>query len=64
MDPEGRDGAYVIRSAADVRTASRPAARVRVYETRDAGATWTQRGGDGLHDPENAYLTVLRGAID
>jgi photosystem II stability/assembly factor-like uncharacterized protein len=35
---------------------------VRVYETRDAGASWTPRG-DGL-PPEHAYLTVLREAFD
>jgi photosystem II stability/assembly factor-like uncharacterized protein len=35
---------------------------VRVYETRDAGATWTARG-DGLPE-EHAYLTVLRQAFD
>ena len=39
-----------------------PGGRVRVYETRDAGATWTPRG-DGL-PPENAYLTILREAFD
>ena len=36
--------------------------RVRVYETRDAGETWTARG-DGLPS-EHAYLTVLRQALD
>ncbi len=35
---------------------------MRVYETRDAGASWTPRG-DGL-PPEHAYLTVLREAFD
>ena len=35
---------------------------MRVYETRDAGLSWTARG-DGLPS-ENAYLTVLRGAMD
>ena len=39
-----------------------PDGRVRVYETRDAGATWTPRG-DGL-PAEHAYLTVLREAFD
>jgi photosystem II stability/assembly factor-like uncharacterized protein len=39
-----------------------PDGRVRVYETRDAGATWTARG-DGLPG-EHAYLTVLREAFD
>jgi photosystem II stability/assembly factor-like uncharacterized protein len=33
-----------------------------VYETRDAGATWTARG-DGL-PARDAYLTVLRQAFD
>jgi photosystem II stability/assembly factor-like uncharacterized protein len=33
-----------------------------VYETRDAGATWTARG-DGLPS-EDAYLTILRQAFD
>jgi hypothetical protein len=35
---------------------------VRVYETRDAGASWSPRG-DGL-PADNAYLTVLREAFD
>src|SRR6185295_9237180 len=39
-----------------------PDGRVRVYETRDAGATWQPRG-DGLPQDE-AYLTVLREAFD
>ena len=39
-----------------------PDGHVRVYETRDAGASWTPRG-DGL-PAEQAYLTVLRGAMD
>jgi len=34
---------------------------VRVYETRDAGASWQPRG-DGLPD-QDAYLTVLRKAF-
>ena len=38
-----------------------PEGRVRVYETRDAGETWTPRG-DGLPS-EDAYLTVLRCAF-
>jgi photosystem II stability/assembly factor-like uncharacterized protein len=39
-----------------------PEGQVAVYETRDAGATWTARG-NGLpsHD---AFLTVLRQAFD
>jgi photosystem II stability/assembly factor-like uncharacterized protein len=39
-----------------------PEGRVRVYETRDAGASWAPRG-DGLPD-EHAYLTILRRAFD
>jgi photosystem II stability/assembly factor-like uncharacterized protein len=35
-----------------------PDGRLRVYETRDAGATWKPLG-DGLPQ-EHAYLTVLR----
>ena len=35
--------------------------RVRVYETRDAGASWTARS-EGLPQ-EHAYLTVLRHAF-
>jgi photosystem II stability/assembly factor-like uncharacterized protein len=34
---------------------------VRVYETRDAGASWTARG-DGLPQ-DDAYLTILRQAF-
>ncbi len=39
-----------------------PEGRVRVYETRDAGASWAARG-DGLPQ-DHAYLTVLREAFD
>ena len=39
-----------------------PEGRVRVYETRDAGASWSPRG-DGLPS-DNAYLTILREAFD
>jgi photosystem II stability/assembly factor-like uncharacterized protein len=35
---------------------------VRVYETRDAGTSWTARG-EGLPQ-EHAYLTILREAFD
>jgi photosystem II stability/assembly factor-like uncharacterized protein len=51
----------VIPLEADVDRVT-PDGRVRVYETRDAGASWTPRG-DGLPS-ENAYLTVLREAFD
>ena len=61
VDPADPDSAYVIplNAAADRVTAE---GRVRVYETRDAGASWTARG-DGLPQ-HNAYLTVLRLAFD
>ena len=38
-----------------------PEGRVRVYETRDAGASWTPRG-EGLPSAD-AYLTILRQAF-
>jgi photosystem II stability/assembly factor-like uncharacterized protein len=61
IDPADPDSAYVIPLVADVDRVT-PDGRVRVYETRDAGASWTPRG-DGL-PAENAYLTVLREAFD
>jgi len=61
LDPADPDSAYVIPLAADTDRVT-PDGRVRVYETRDGGATWTPRG-DGL-PPANAYLTVLREALD
>jgi hypothetical protein len=61
LDPADPDSAYVIPLAADMDRVT-PDGRVRVYETRDAGATWTARG-DGLPS-EQAYLTVLRQAFD
>jgi photosystem II stability/assembly factor-like uncharacterized protein len=61
VDPADPDCAYVIPLSADTDRVT-PDGRVRVYETRDAGATWTARG-DGLPD-EHAYLTVLRQAFD
>lgn len=60
VDPADPDSAYVIPLVADMDRVT-PEGRVRVYETRDAGASWTPRG-DGL-PPENAYLTVLRQAF-
>jgi hypothetical protein len=60
VDPADPDSAYVIPLVADTDRVT-PEGRVRVYETRDAGATWTPRG-DGLPD-RDAYLTVLRGAF-
>jgi len=61
LDPADPDSAYVIPLAADMDRVT-PEGRVRVYETRDAGATWTARG-DGLPS-RDAYLTVLRQAFD
>ena len=61
LDPADPDSAYLIPLTADTDRVT-PHARVGVYETRDAGATWTERG-DGLPD-EQAYLTILREAFD
>jgi photosystem II stability/assembly factor-like uncharacterized protein len=59
-DPADPDSAYVIPMVADVDRTTVDG-RVRVYETRDAGATWTARS-DGLPD-HDAYLTILRQAF-
>jgi photosystem II stability/assembly factor-like uncharacterized protein len=61
VDPADPDSAYVIPLTADTDRVT-PEGRVRVYETRDAGATWTARGA-GLPGGD-AYLTVLRQAFD
>jgi photosystem II stability/assembly factor-like uncharacterized protein len=61
IDPADPDSAYVIPLKADMDRVT-PEGRVRVYETRDAGTSWTPRG-DGLPQ-EHAYLTVLRQAFD
>jgi photosystem II stability/assembly factor-like uncharacterized protein len=61
IDPADPASAYVIPLNADVDRVT-PDGRVRVYETRDAGASWIARG-DGL-PAEDAYLTVLREAFD
>lgn len=61
VDPADPDCAYVIPMiGAEDRTT--PAGAVRVWETRDAGATWQPRGA-GLPQTD-AYLTVLREAFD
>ena len=60
VDPADPDCAYVIPLVADMDRVT-PDGRVRVYETRDAGRTWTARG-NGL-PAEHAYLTVLRQAF-
>jgi molybdopterin converting factor small subunit len=59
VDPADPDAAYVIplNSGDDRVTAE---GLVRVYETRDAGETWTARSR-GL--PESGFLTVLRQAF-
>jgi hypothetical protein len=59
-DPADPDSAYVIPlTGAEDRVT--PEGRLRVFETRDAGATWSSRSG-GLPE-EDAYLTVLRQAF-
>ena len=61
IDPADAATAYVIPLTADIDRVT-PEGRVRVYETRDAGASWSPRG-DGL-PADNAYLTILREAFD
>src|SRR3954447_19023572 len=61
VDPADPDSAYVIPLEADTDRVT-PGGRVQVYETRDAGGTWVERG-DGLPD-RDAYLTILRRAFD
>ena len=60
VDPGDPDSAYVI----PVATADRvtPDGRVLVWETRDAGATWTPHG-DGLPE-RDAFLQILRQSFD
>jgi photosystem II stability/assembly factor-like uncharacterized protein len=61
VDPADPNSAYVIPLVgAEDRTT--PDGAVRVFETRDAGASWTARA-DGLPNGD-AYLTVLREAFD
>jgi photosystem II stability/assembly factor-like uncharacterized protein len=61
VDPADPDSAFVIPLVADMDRVT-PEGRVRVYETRDAGSSWTPRG-EGLPG-EHAYLTVLRQAFN
>jgi photosystem II stability/assembly factor-like uncharacterized protein len=61
VDPDDPDCAFVIPLQADVDRVT-PEGRVRVFETRDGGATWTSRVS-GLPQ-RHAYLTVLRLAFD
>jgi photosystem II stability/assembly factor-like uncharacterized protein len=60
VDPRDPDSAYVIPLNADVDRVSADG-RLRVFETRDAGTTWTARS-DGLPQTD-AFLTVLRQAF-
>jgi photosystem II stability/assembly factor-like uncharacterized protein len=60
VDPADADSAYVIPLAADVDRVT-PDGRVRVFETRDGGARWTEHS-DGLPS-DQAYLTILRQAF-
>jgi photosystem II stability/assembly factor-like uncharacterized protein len=60
VDPADPESAFVIPLVADMDRVT-PEGRVRVYETRDGGASWSARG-DGL-PAEHAYLTVLRQAF-
>lgn len=60
VDPADPDSAYVIPLTADMDRVT-PDGRVRVYETRDAGESWSERG-EGLPS-QHAYLTVLRQAF-
>lgn len=59
IDPADPDAAYVIPMNADVDRVTADG-RVRVFETRDAGATWIEHA-DGL--PGEGFLTVLRQAF-
>jgi hypothetical protein len=60
-DPADPDRAFVIPLVADVDRVT-PDGKVRVFETSDAGASWSARSA-GLPD-KDAYLTVLRQAFD
>jgi hypothetical protein len=61
LDPADPDSAYLIPLSADTDRVT-PDGRVRVYETRDAGASWAAR--DGGLPQDHAYLTILREAFD
>jgi photosystem II stability/assembly factor-like uncharacterized protein len=60
LDPADPDSAYVI--PVSTRDRVTPDGRVLVWETRDAGASWTARG-DGLPE-RDAYLQILRQSFD
>ena len=60
VDPADPDSAFLIPLKADTDRVT-PEGRVLVWETRDAGASWTARG-EGLPQGD-AYLTILRQAF-
>ena len=60
IDPKDPARAYVIPLTADVDRVT-PDGKLRVFETRDEGATWTART-EGLPQ-RDAYLTILRQAF-
>jgi len=60
LDPVNPDRAWVVPER-DSHMRCVCDARLRVFETRDAGATWTPRTG-GLPQ-SNAYVSVLRDAL-
>jgi photosystem II stability/assembly factor-like uncharacterized protein len=60
VDPADPDSAFVIPLTADTDRVTAEG-RARVFETRDAGASWTALG-EGLPQ-QGAYLTVLRHAF-
>ena len=60
VDPADPDSAFVIPLTAETDRVT-SGGRVRVYETRDAGASWDARE-EGLPQ-QDAYLTVLRHAL-
>ena len=60
VDPHDPDRAFVIPLLGDFDRVT-PEGKVRVYDTRDSGATWRPLA-DGLPQ-RNAYLTILRQAF-
>jgi molybdopterin converting factor small subunit len=60
IDPADPDRAFVVPLRGDFDRVT-PDGMVRVYETRDRGASWVAHG-EGLPD-RDAYLTVLRQAF-
>jgi hypothetical protein len=61
VDPQDPDSAFVIPLQADIDRVT-PDGQVRVFETRDGGASWIGRT-QGLPQTQ-AYLTILRLAFD